>query len=112
MATHGIRVRAAANTVIAWKPMDWHATSLALVNDSDTAKEYHQRGLAFVTSSRLPGVIEKYRQGLITEEVRDKEALQIHASNADDDENEVIEFVSNLRRSARIAAQKEAAKTS
>lgn len=96
---YGIRVRAAANTLIAWQPKDWHGTSLPLMNPVDSSKEYHQRGLAFVTSSRLPRAIKLWREG------KKREAEDELLVGEGHSEHELDSFVSQLRRSERLAGK-------
>ncbi|EKM74235.1 hypothetical protein AGABI1DRAFT_48372 [Agaricus bisporus var. burnettii JB137-S8] len=67
VASHGVRVQAKENTLISWRPKDWHGTSLLLVDPMNKNKEYHQRGLSFVTSSRLPSAIEAHKAGLLSD---------------------------------------------
>jgi hypothetical protein len=70
MAKYGIRVRAAANTLVGWIPGEDHGTSLQ--NFSPPVKgrnfdpNFSQQGLAFVTSARLPGVWERYREAQLS----------------------------------------------
>jgi hypothetical protein len=59
-------VQGAANTLVAWIPSEPHGTSLQDVDPSDSNPAFCQRGLAFVTSNRLPSVWQKYIQGQIT----------------------------------------------
>ncbi len=63
IAQYGVRIQAAANTIIAWQPRDWHGTSLHALCGTDDRSDptYHQRGLAFVTSARLKSVWLKYK---------------------------------------------------
>ncbi|GLB39703.1 hypothetical protein LshimejAT787_0702130 [Lyophyllum shimeji] len=63
LAKYGIRVQGAPNTVIVWIPQEAHGTSLQDVHPDDCSPPFCQRGLAFVTSNRLPGVWEKYLAG-------------------------------------------------
>jgi hypothetical protein len=56
----------AEDTSIAWKPSDYHTTSLGSW-DPESAFAHHkddktmnQQGIAFVTSNRLPGVYAEF----------------------------------------------------
>lgn len=72
---HGIKVEAAADTLIVWRPKSWHGTSLQQVDPKSL--EIFQAGLAIVTSpginSLWRGVLEKK---LSLEEAR-KQALEL-----------------------------------
>jgi hypothetical protein len=87
MAKYGIRVRAAANTLVGWIPGEDHGTSLQ--NFSPPVKgcnfdpNFSQRGLAFVTSARLPGVWERYREAQLSQEEA-TEALYGRGSPSDE----------------------------
>jgi hypothetical protein len=74
MAKYGIRIRAAANTLVVWKPRDDHGTSLqnfsppAVKGGNNPDPNFFQRGLAFVTSARLPGVWRRYQKAQLSQE--------------------------------------------
>ncbi|RDB18282.1 hypothetical protein Hypma_000646 [Hypsizygus marmoreus] len=65
-AKYGIRVQAAPNTVIVWIPTDAHGTCLPNYHPNDNEPPLLQRGLAFVTSNRLPSVWQAYVDGHIS----------------------------------------------
>lgn len=69
-ASHGVRVQAAANTVIVWQPKRFHGTSLHHTRNPDkiSSQFYYQRGLAFVDSSRLLDVWKAYKKKEISHE--------------------------------------------
>ncbi|KAG6915890.1 hypothetical protein DXG01_009392 [Tephrocybe rancida] len=62
-AKHGIRIQQAANTMVVWQPGNMHATSLPDCDPLDPEPVFLQRGLAFVTSPRLPAMWRKYLDG-------------------------------------------------
>ncbi|KAJ3554188.1 hypothetical protein NP233_g12477 [Leucocoprinus birnbaumii] len=76
IASHGIRIQAAANTMIIWKPELWHGTSLSLQDPKSLITGYRQRGLAFVTSSRLPKAWARYSTGQLTKEAAEEWLLE------------------------------------
>ncbi|KAK7047955.1 hypothetical protein VNI00_006283 [Paramarasmius palmivorus] len=61
-----VRIQAAPNTLIAWQPVQYHATSLQNVDPYDADPAFVQSGLALVTSSRIQGVFLKYMDKKIT----------------------------------------------
>ncbi|KAK7054496.1 hypothetical protein VNI00_003694 [Paramarasmius palmivorus] len=61
-----IRVQGGHNTLVAWQPSDFHATSLQNVDPHDENPSFVQSGLAIVTSPRIRGVFEKYWAKKIT----------------------------------------------
>ncbi|KAJ3551362.1 hypothetical protein NP233_g13095 [Leucocoprinus birnbaumii] len=68
LASHGIRIQAAANTMMIWQPKMWHGTSLPHQHPTEPTTEFCQRGLAFVTSSRLPRAWELYCANKLSQE--------------------------------------------
>ncbi|KAF9038894.1 hypothetical protein BDP27DRAFT_1166384, partial [Rhodocollybia butyracea] len=55
VAEYGIRIQAASNKAVFWKPGDWHRTSLPMLEpDAKGDGPLLQSGLAIVTSPRLP----------------------------------------------------------
>ncbi|KAF7779006.1 hypothetical protein Agabi119p4_3351 [Agaricus bisporus var. burnettii] len=97
VAEYGVRVRAAANTIIAWRPKDYHGTSLFSFDGENRGKQFYQRGLSFVTSNRLP----KAMQLLKEDKIKEAEEELLGADGHDEHENDV--FVGILRRSPRLA---------
>lgn len=92
IAQYGLRIQAAANTIIAWRPGDWHGTSLHNYCgiDSRAHPAYHQRGISFVTSARLKNIWLAYRSKAITHAAAVAalfpENGDIHGDDEDDDE--------------------------
>jgi hypothetical protein len=76
MAKYGIRIHAAANTLVIWIPGEDHGTSLQNfsppVKGSDPDPDFFQRGLAFVTSGRLVGVWKKYQKSQLSQQAAAK----------------------------------------
>ncbi len=61
LGSYGIKVESAANSLVVWQPRHVHGTGLQLRSPYDKEDPaFIQRGMAIVTSSRLPGVWEKY----------------------------------------------------
>ncbi|RDB28016.1 hypothetical protein Hypma_002267 [Hypsizygus marmoreus] len=65
-AKYGVRVQAAPNTVIVWIPTEPHGTCLPNYHPRDSKSPFSQRGLAFVTSNRLPSIWQSYIEGRLT----------------------------------------------
>lgn len=82
IASHGIRIQQAANTLIVWRPSLYHATSLPLQRPKKHNTPFSQRGVAFVTSNRLPLAWEKYRSKEITKEAAEALLLEHGPSDA------------------------------
>jgi len=61
MSKYRIRIAGASNTLVAWKPSEPHGTSLQDFSPEDEDPSFFQRGLAFVTSARLPAIWAKYQ---------------------------------------------------
>jgi hypothetical protein len=68
IARYRIRVEGAPNSLVIWRPEDWHGTSLQDFSPSSEVPEFTQRGVAIVTPTRLKGVWDKYVAGQITVE--------------------------------------------
>ena len=66
ISTYRIRVQAAANTLVVWRPADIHGTSLQDLGPADPNPAFLQTGIAIVTSNRLPSVWKKYRNGVLS----------------------------------------------
>ena len=64
LGSYGIKVESAANSIVVWRPKDVHGTSLQNRSPYDDDPAFMQRGMAIVTSTRLPGVWEKYAKDL------------------------------------------------
>lgn len=64
MALYGVRAQQAKNTMIVWRSKDWHGTSLHPISgvDDPNNPRYCQRGMSFVTSTRLPTVWKRYKE--------------------------------------------------
>ncbi|KAF9066655.1 hypothetical protein BDP27DRAFT_1197367, partial [Rhodocollybia butyracea] len=60
LASYGIRIQAASNKAVFWKPGDWHGTSLPKLKPAEKGGPLLQCGLAIVTSARLPAAFEAY----------------------------------------------------
>ncbi|KAL8700135.1 MAG: hypothetical protein Q9201_005620 [Fulgogasparrea decipioides] len=67
VASHGIKIRSAPDTLAAWKARDYHGTTLQRTTPLWAKKatgHYQQRGFAFLIQNRLPGL---WRMGKIRE---------------------------------------------
>lgn len=60
LASHGIRIQSSPNSLLIWRPGILHGTSLPLQDPRGPSTLFCQRGLAFVTSSRLPEAWQLY----------------------------------------------------
>ena len=81
MAKYGIRVAGATNTLVAWKPKDFHGTSLQKVDPADEVSTFWQTGLAIVTSPRIIKVWQDYQRGL--DEKEELAAIDADASDVE-----------------------------
>ncbi|TFK60425.1 hypothetical protein BDN72DRAFT_779438, partial [Pluteus cervinus] len=68
LANYGIRVEQAANTVIVWRPNEWHGTSLHEAEFCERPEEWVSVGLCIVTSSRIRSAWEKFQRHTISRE--------------------------------------------
>jgi hypothetical protein len=105
IASYGIRIQAAADTLIAWRPTDLHGTTLLHINPWNPPKEYHQRNMALVTSPRIPGAVRKWRNNIYSREEMEKEvAVADYHDNFDDELEEIRDVLKNqdVRRSKRL----------
>lgn len=104
LSRYGIRIQAASNTLIVWKPTDWHGTSLYNLNPFERTKaEFHQRGLAFVTGNRLANAIAKAETILQPDDF-------VHSAPTDSADHELDKFISTVstaRRSPRLLEKEE-----
>lgn len=81
LASHGVRIQAAANSLIVWRPRLMHGTSLGYQTPRKPSTDFFQQGLAFVTSARLPGAWEAYRAKKISQEEAEAQLLEPHDSS-------------------------------
>ncbi|KAG2081606.1 hypothetical protein BD769DRAFT_1783953 [Suillus cothurnatus] len=61
ISSHGIQIKSATNTLVAWRPKGIHGTSLQVRQPDDPNPDFEQTGMSIVTSSRLPSVWKKYK---------------------------------------------------
>jgi hypothetical protein len=105
IASYAIRIQAAADTLIAWRPTDLHGTTLLHIDPWNPPKEYHQRNMALVTSPRIPGVVKKWRDGIYSREQMEKEAAVVdYHDNLDEELEEINDTLKqqDIRRSKRL----------
>ena len=82
-----MRIQQAANTLIVWVPDDAHGTSLPMAGPYDEEPEFHQRGLAFVSSPR----IVKAWEGFKSDQMSAGEAQKVAESGEDHEHHEIFE---------------------
>ena len=61
MSKYGIRIAGAPDSLVAWIPTEPHGTSLQNFSPADAVPDFSQKGLAFVTSARLPKIWARYQ---------------------------------------------------
>ena len=83
MSKYGIRIAGARDSLVAWVPSEPHGTSLQNFSPEVPVPDFYQRGLAFVTSPRLPKIWEKYRNAELSRTEALK-ALQEDAGSGDE----------------------------
>lgn len=76
LATHGVRFQASANSLLIWRPGLWHGTSLSLQDPRKATTLFCQRGLAFVTSSRLPEAWRRYQSKMMHKSTAERWLLE------------------------------------
>ncbi|KAF7770914.1 hypothetical protein Agabi119p4_6888 [Agaricus bisporus var. burnettii] len=113
ISAYGIRIQSAPNTLIAWRPSDWHGTSLFHISPDSASprQQYFQRGLCIVTGMRIVDAVKKWRAGQIKDEELDKIEERMDDGHDTQDESggaEIDNFIealqsAPLRRSARLA---------
>ncbi|KAF7761772.1 hypothetical protein Agabi119p4_9764 [Agaricus bisporus var. burnettii] len=109
IASYAIRIQAARNTLIAWRPGDWHGTSLFNINpDTSNIKlQYRQRGLCIVTGKRILGAVKKWRSGLISDADLDKEE-EAESSTAETTGDQSIDlWIKDLQSATKTSTTKE-----
>ncbi|KAF7784937.1 hypothetical protein Agabi119p4_1102 [Agaricus bisporus var. burnettii] len=87
LAAYGVRVMSAPDSLIVWQPGHHHGTSLQRLDPNETDPRMIQRGMSFVTSSRLPTIWRRYVLELqkieaekISETAKEKKAREAAAS--------------------------------
>ncbi|KAH9943786.1 hypothetical protein B0H21DRAFT_865180 [Amylocystis lapponica] len=73
LAKYGIKVVAAANTMVAWRSRDIHGMNLQDRSPYDDEPGFLQASMSFVTSSRIKTIWERYAAEVIS--VQEAEAL-------------------------------------
>jgi len=82
IGTYRIRIQAAPNTLVIWKPTDIHGTSLQDLDPNDENPAFIQTGLAIVTPNRLRKLWRDYKENAIT---YGDLVLELTAKSDDDD---------------------------
>lgn len=73
---HGIKVEAAADTLIVWRPKAWHGTSLQQVDPNSL--EIFQAGLAIVTPAGVNSLWKEVLEKKISLKEAREQALTLH----------------------------------
>ena len=85
IARYRIRVEAAPNTLVIWRPADWHGTSLQDFSPFSEVPKFTSRGVAIVTPSHLKGVWERYQAGQMTLEEVEADLAKKNADEPEED---------------------------
>ncbi|KAI1784793.1 hypothetical protein LXA43DRAFT_1100986 [Ganoderma leucocontextum] len=64
IASYGVQIVLAPDTLISWRPADIHGTSLANYSPYESSPAFQQLGIAFVTPPRLNKVYQRYKESL------------------------------------------------
>ena len=83
---HGLKIEAAPNTFIAWRPGQYYGTSLpdteapslGSVGPSSRKTNFIQHSVSFITSSRLPAIWKRYQDNLLTAKAAEDELREGH----------------------------------
>ncbi|XP_006461603.1 hypothetical protein AGABI2DRAFT_70749 [Agaricus bisporus var. bisporus H97] len=115
ISAYGIRIQAAPNTLIAWRPRDWHGTSLFHISPNPDSREqkFYQRGLCIVTGGRVVGCIKKWRAGKLSDQQLSEVGLDLedkHPVGMEKEGNELDDLTKRLqavplRRSPRLVGK-------
>ncbi|RPB11690.1 hypothetical protein P167DRAFT_546252 [Morchella conica CCBAS932] len=82
IADYGIRIKQSANSVVVWKPTDFHGTTLSVKGPTDES-DSHQIGMSIVTPVRLVKLWEKYQQEQITAD--NVEAILVESDDSEEE---------------------------
>jgi len=82
ICSHGIKVEAATDTVVVWKPRSWHGTSLQQRDPGNP--EIFQAGLAIVTPPGIAKLWADFYEKRITLEEARKRALELESAEVDE----------------------------
>jgi hypothetical protein len=75
IADYRIRVRAAKDTVVVWKPADWHGTALAHCDPDADDPGFYQAGLSIVTPASLTNLWKRVHKGEISRKAAEEEMV-------------------------------------
>lgn len=73
---YGIRIQAASNTLVIWKPTKPHGTSLQNLDPRDPSPQSWQSGMSIVTSNRIEKIWNCYWDGML--EASDSEEGELY----------------------------------
>lgn len=82
IADYGIRIKQSADSVVVWKPTDFHGTTLSVKGPTDES-DSHQIGMSIVTPVRLVKLWEKYQQEQITAD--NVEAILVESDESEEE---------------------------
>jgi len=81
ICTHGIKVEAATDSVVVWKPRSWHGTSLQKRDPNNPA--IFQAGLAIVTPSGVSRLWKEVQEKKLTLEEARRKILELESEELD-----------------------------
>jgi len=76
ISDYGIKICSAKDTVVVWRPTEWHGTSLAHCNPQADDPGFYQGGLAVVTPYSLTNLWKRVLQGEESVEGAELELVQ------------------------------------
>ncbi len=95
ISDYGIQVMSAPNTLVVWQPRHLHGTSLQNYRPDEINPFYAQRGMAFVTSTRLMGVWKKYwaniQAGMEQEAAKEAAYQEMYVEDCNDEPDDIFE---------------------
>ena len=81
ISTHGIKVEAATDSVVVWRPRSWHGTSLQQRDPNNPG--IFQAGLAIVTPSGVARLWEEVQAKRLSLEEARKKILELESEEVD-----------------------------
>ena len=81
ISSHGIKVVAAADTLVVWKPRSWHGTSLLHCDPYNS--QIVQAGLAIVTSPGISKLWADVQEKKVSLEEARKRSLELECEEVD-----------------------------
>lgn len=98
IASYGLKIEGTADTKLAWRPIDWHGTSLGDHEPDDPSPAFQQLGISFVTSSRVATIFARYSATFAQLRVQagDLQFAKVRMSEDDAAEEAAAAFVEDL----------------